>query len=1049
MGYQCLTAAPQAPSNRWRRWLIVVGLVVGGCLLVAVGSAVGFQQSSLLDTDHSDGATFQQVNATGTDAEVAYLLGDGSEQSTFYTGGEIVVVGQPIDDAHAAGEETVSLRAVTATDGDRITGSQQETTLAVETAFETVPFEPAAADTPDGDPPTAFVRIPAAEDLPPREYFVRDSAGRVNETSANTVEVATQSLRAEWENDGEIEVDTNATTELELRSNRVRYNLNVSAPGLEYDQLESLFLPDNASTEWVETNAPRTTRAPFADADGEPSGDNSLDDRRERAARYADEDVIVLRGQRDGALNTRPANAELEAGALEFNVSATDSNATAAAPLTVTDTEASAAFVRDAQQHPAGGLVEMTVELEGTDATYLVFGSADVGYVDVVYLEDDTDNGRVEFVINTRVIGTEAVPTADALGGEAAFRSGSDIVRNLDATDRDAPPAMAADVFAELRFETSDGELVSAETDGAEDGSLTAFRDTLGLGTLIRPIQPAGYELRLTTTGVVSAETNQLSVRDDHDITQLTLSTPDPAVTTHIAPSGDADAASLSALRANMTTSDEVALGDRLVIEVDDGGYVGALSAAAAETGAVTHPEDVLTDTLPLSVLGRLVELEGEGIDLELVETSPRGNQASNRLALTGEATAAAAVYLDPETQALYLVVDTRKADALFNRTLRDETTYTARVRYTADDTDRYRFPPADSDTATAAPFAGGAAGDPAADSYPYLDAGDSVVAETTITVAAPSAGLRTTTGDTALLERGADATLAGRTNVAPGTPVQVLVDGLPSQTSGGIDIRPFSAASTTTVGTNGTVEVPVDTTGGTRQQELEITLRSGSRSIATIDGRLITTAPAVSMQNQTSRWQLTTLTVGEVGLPEGGFIAIHDERFFDGERLESLRGITEYHPQRTTGPLNITLTEPYQTNGTAVAAIYSTPETKRTIGGTERSDRVTQPYVVAQTPVADRATITIMDPTAASQPDPANATAAPQPAPTVPTNPSVARSDRTPAPPAAANDTNASLETPTQPSGTHPPDTQSWFGAGATLIALCIALLYRHQRAF
>ena len=1040
--------------RRQGRVLLIGGLVFGLCLLVVPAGLVagvhetpsGSQQAS---ADQSTETAFQQSNTTAKASEISYLLGDGSERSSFYTGGEIIVVGPPIDAAHAAGDDVVSLRVAQDTEDGEITSSRQETTLEIETAFENVPFAPEAAETPDGEPPTAFVQIPDDQGLSPGEYFVRDSDGRVAETRANTVEIVTQSLSADWDEEGEIEADRNETTELEIDSNRATYNVNVSAPGVEYEQLESLFLPEDASNEWIDTNAPWADRAPFADTNGgQLTGDRTAD-RLEKAARYADEDVIVLQGQNGDSLKTRPANAELDAGTIDFNLSATDSNATTTAPLTVTDTDANAAFTRSRYRQPAGSLVEMTVELEGTESTYLVLGDTDSGYVDIVYLEDDTGDDTVEFVINTRLIGTQ--PDAEPLGGDDAFRSESDIVRSLDATSRTAPPSVADEVFAGLQFEDADGDVVTAETNSTRDGSLQAFREALGIGALVRPIQPTGYDLRLTTDGVLSIADDRLQAQNSHELTRLELTEPEPTVTTYVAPQAEANNEPLSALQDRLTPRETVAFGDRLVLEIGSGSYAGALSAAAVETDAVTRPEDILTDEISTEAVDRLTEIEGEGITIEFVETSQTGNRSPDTLQLNQQNEEAAVAYLDPETQALYIVIDTRERDALFDRTLRDGTTYTARIAYTADATDRYRFITKGSPTERTPPFNGGADGDSGEESYPYLKAGESIEAEAPVTFATPTAQLQQTTNGTALIERKANATLSGTTNIAPGTAIQFQIDGLKSKNRAGTTLLPFSTANETTVRSNETISTPVDTTGGTLEQQLRVKLRAGSRSITTIDGRLVTTAAAVSLPNQSVDWQLNTVTIEQAGLPEGGFIGIHDARFLDGERGESLRGVTRYLEPGTVGPINITLEEPYRSNGTAVAVVYTDTGSQRTFEYTETQGIVNRPYLSDGTPVLDRAAVTISEPSGSADMEPQlNETAAARSANAGTESPtSAARPDRTAKPPLAGDNANNNSDagSPMPSPEQRSPEEQSWFSGGAAVIALAYMLWLKLRR--
>ena len=446
-----------------------------------------------------------------------------------------------------------------------------------------------------------------------------------------------------------------------------------------------------------------------------------------------------------------------------------------------------------------------------------------------------------------------------------------------------------------------------------------------------------------------------------------------------------------------------------------------------------------------MDAVDRLTEIEGEGITIELVETSQTGNRSPDTLQLDRRNEEAAVAYLDPETQALYIVIDTRERDSLFDRTLRDGTTYTARVAYTADATDRYRFAAQESPMEYAPPFNGGADGDASEESYPYLKARESIEVETSVTFATPSAQLQQTADETALIERKANATLSGTTNIAPGTAIQFQINGIESKNQAGATLRPFSTANETTVQSNGTISAPINTTRGTVEQQLRIKLRTGSRSITTIDGRLVTTAAAVSMPNQSVDWQLNAVTIEQAGLPKGGFIGIHDARFLDGERVKSLRGVTEYLEPGTVGPMNITLEEPYRSNGTAVAVVYTDTDSQRTFEYAETGGTADQPYLSDETPVLDQAAVTISEPSGSASMQPQlNQTAAARPDnPGIESPTSAPRPDRTAKPPLPGDNVSNNVNTgsPTPSPEQRSPEEQSWFSGGIALIALSFVL--------
>ncbi|TQQ83452.1 hypothetical protein EGH24_01260 [Halonotius terrestris] len=121
-----------------------------------------------------------------------------------------------------------------------------------------------------------------------REEVLEFENGRVNGTvdveSAAPFELLVQTLSAEWEASPPSAVGSDR--QLEIQSNRLRYNLNVSSPDLNYTQLETAFM---------DTRRLRSQNGPF-------------DDRRpfEQPYRMYDiyevDGVIVLRGFSDGAL---------------------------------------------------------------------------------------------------------------------------------------------------------------------------------------------------------------------------------------------------------------------------------------------------------------------------------------------------------------------------------------------------------------------------------------------------------------------------------------------------------------------------------------------------------------------------------------------------------------------------------------------------------------------------------------------------------------------------------------------------------------------------
>ena len=129
-----------------------------------------------------------------------------------------------------------------------------------------------------------YLLLPADQ----RDVAITFQDGRVNGTvpteSAPAFEVLVQTLTVEWAPSPPSAVGSDR--ELQVRSNRLRYNVNVSSPDLNYTQLESAFMDDRFLRS---QNGPFDNRRPFT------RGAESYEV-------YADDDTVVLRGFADGSL---------------------------------------------------------------------------------------------------------------------------------------------------------------------------------------------------------------------------------------------------------------------------------------------------------------------------------------------------------------------------------------------------------------------------------------------------------------------------------------------------------------------------------------------------------------------------------------------------------------------------------------------------------------------------------------------------------------------------------------------------------------------------
>ncbi|KDS91393.1 hypothetical protein FK85_02595 [Halorubrum saccharovorum] len=118
--------------------------------------------------------------------------------------------------------------------------------------------------------------------------------GTTDMEAAAPFEVLVQTLDARLVGSGTGNGTVETDLELELTSNRARYNVNVTAPDLTFDDLESAFIRDRLLRD---QNAPHADRPP-------------IERRADGYGMYADDDVIVLRGFADGRLRSDFGEAE-------------------------------------------------------------------------------------------------------------------------------------------------------------------------------------------------------------------------------------------------------------------------------------------------------------------------------------------------------------------------------------------------------------------------------------------------------------------------------------------------------------------------------------------------------------------------------------------------------------------------------------------------------------------------------------------------------------------------------------------------------------------
>jgi len=457
---------------------------------------------------------------------------------------------------------------------------------------------------------------------------------------------------------------------------------------------------------------------------------------------------------------------DIDDGDYEFSFDVDDTEASATASISVRDGDVSIEFDRAVYTQSAGDVVRVVVELEDADEALIQFGSEESGFIDILYVEDDTGNDEVEFYVNTRTIGT---------GAADVVYSPDDIVASFIDSEFDFD-----DFELQPRFidgdSLSDGEFDSTDP----EASFAGYLDELDLLSnanqhptqqIVRPIQPADYDLAATSNDVFYAEDGESDLEDEDGFAVIDLVVPELGETTvWVGPTADADDAdAIADLIADSPLSEAdgtIALDDLLVARIEASGLYGHMVAIEGSFEPVTGEGEGFS-------AGTLYELtetrEGEGISFTFEDTDTVGNQDANALRLEDADDGDVFVLVDNEAGEIYVIVDTSSSDS-FDRTLREGATFEIELAYGTDDDDRFRFASGDdgagndrfADSVPRLGPLGGADGDIDEAAYPYFRAGQSAATAATVTFEPRSAAFENTADGVVRLSPTGDAVVSG-----------------------------------------------------------------------------------------------------------------------------------------------------------------------------------------------------------------------------------------------------------------------------------------------
>ena len=448
-----------------------------------------------------------------------------------------------------------------------------------------------------------------------------------------------------------------------------------------------------------------------------------------------------------------------------------------------------AEFSETDYQSVAGDFVEVSVSTGDLDEAYVMIGGdedADGGnfenYIDVLHV-----SGDATFVINTRLVGSDR-PSEDVY-----IPVEGDVTSYAHSIGADSEPTGE---FEDVSFENDNGDEIAA--------TLAEFRNQQGVSSMGAPLQANRYQLVAGGSGTVIDRSDDVpDFRQPIARSNLVLTQPAVGdVNIYTLPPGSADrvdqfdeggepigSGDIGSLLGEATETDRIARGDRILIEVQASGMYGALFDRSAIEQTVVADGDV--DNIRIEQINTLLE-HHEGVHIGLSTTEFGGpnhggstlqfeNVDSSDLRVLPDDTADQwdnpdAIGTDPLIGGFYVIIDTRGTDP-FDSQPRDGDELTFDIAYESPPDSRYEYENYN--------FGGGEQPEPfkpavsevdGLEHFPYYGASDTTIsANNSFVFEDPYIDYGETTLDNELIVAAeAGSVIAGETNIAPGSQVEM-----------------------------------------------------------------------------------------------------------------------------------------------------------------------------------------------------------------------------------------------------------------------------------
>jgi|GEM_PF-681862 hypothetical protein len=446
-----------------------------------------------------------------------------------------------------------------------------------------------------------------------------------------------------------------------------------------------------------------------------------------------------------------------------------------------------AEFSETDYQSPAGDFVEVSISSGDLDEAYVMIGGDEdanggnfENHIDVLRV-----SGDATFVINTRLVGS------DRDSEDVYIPINGDVTSYAHSIGADSEPTGE---FEDVSFENENGDEIAT--------TLAQFRTQQGVSPMGSPLQANRYQLVAGGSGTVIDRNDGIpDFRQPIARSNLVLTQPEVGnVTIYTLPPGPADqvdqfeeggepigSGDIGSLLGEATETDQIARGDRILIEVQSSGMYGALFDQAASEQAAVADGDV--DNIPLEQINTLLERH-EGIHIGLTTTEFGGpnhggstlqfdNVDSSDLRVLPDDTAdlwdnTDTLGSDPLIGGFYIVIDTRGSDP-FNNQPQDGDELTFDIAYESPPDERYTYPDYSFGTPPD-PFDPAVSEVDGVEHFPYYGASDTTErASNSFVFEDPYIDYGETTLDGELIVAAeAGSVIAGETNIAPGSQVEM-----------------------------------------------------------------------------------------------------------------------------------------------------------------------------------------------------------------------------------------------------------------------------------